>query len=65
MKCIWIQEMFSHLPYHANDETVRRYARAHIMMLLSTQLFGDKFDTRMHIRWLPYVATLGDMGRYS
>ncbi|RYR35130.1 hypothetical protein Ahy_A10g050267 [Arachis hypogaea] len=47
------------------QETVRRYARAYIMMLFSTQLFGDKSGTCMHIRWLPYVARLEDMGRYS
>ncbi|RYR49257.1 hypothetical protein Ahy_A07g035626 [Arachis hypogaea] len=35
------------------------------MMLLSTQLFGDKSGTRLHIRWLPYVARLEDMGQYS
>ncbi|RYQ98009.1 hypothetical protein Ahy_B08g094082 [Arachis hypogaea] len=35
------------------------------MMLLSTQLFGDKSGTRLHIRWLSYVAKLEDMGHYS
>ncbi|RYR19627.1 hypothetical protein Ahy_B03g064473 [Arachis hypogaea] len=28
-------------------------------------LFGDKSSTRLHIRWLPYVARLEDMGGYS
>ncbi|RYR67887.1 hypothetical protein Ahy_A03g014342 [Arachis hypogaea] len=45
----------------ADDETVRRYAHAYIMMLLSTQLFGVKSGTRLHICWLPYVARLEDM----
>ncbi|RYR03514.1 hypothetical protein Ahy_B06g082509 [Arachis hypogaea] len=35
------------------------------MMLLSTQLFGDKNGNRVHIRWLPFVARLDDMGSYS
>ncbi|RYR39631.1 hypothetical protein Ahy_A09g045197 [Arachis hypogaea] len=35
------------------------------MILLSTQLFDDKSDTRMHIQWLPYVARLENMGGYS
>ncbi|RYQ94838.1 hypothetical protein Ahy_B08g089787 [Arachis hypogaea] len=35
------------------------------MMLLSTQLFGDKSANQVHIRWLPFVANLDDMGRYS
>ncbi|RYR29360.1 hypothetical protein Ahy_B01g053759 [Arachis hypogaea] len=61
----WVWEMFSELPQGADDETVRRYARAYIMMLLSTQLFGDKSGTRLHIRWLPYVTRLEHMGQYS
>ncbi|KAL4286703.1 hypothetical protein AHAS_Ahas19G0112700 [Arachis hypogaea] len=60
-----MQETFSRILHDADEEIVRRYARAHIMMLLSTQLFGDKSGTRMHIRWLPYVARLEDMGGYS
>ncbi|RYQ91116.1 hypothetical protein Ahy_B09g096983 isoform D [Arachis hypogaea] len=58
-------ETFSDLPEGADEETVRRYARACIMILLSMQLFNDKSGTHMHIRWLPYVARLKDMGRYS
>ncbi|RYR05964.1 hypothetical protein Ahy_B06g085779 [Arachis hypogaea] len=59
------QETFSELLQGADDETVRRYARAYITMILSTQLFGNKSGTRLHIRWLPYVARLEDMGQYS
>ncbi|RYQ91117.1 hypothetical protein Ahy_B09g096983 isoform C [Arachis hypogaea] len=65
LKCTWMQETFSDLPEGADEETVRRYARACIMILLSMQLFNDKSGTHMHIRWLPYVARLKDMGRYS
>ncbi|QHO33413.1 uncharacterized protein DS421_9g257980 [Arachis hypogaea] len=65
VKCTWFEETFSDLPQAADDEMVRRYARAYIMMLLSTQLFGDKSGTRLHIRWLPYVARLEDMGQYN
>ncbi|RYR72977.1 hypothetical protein Ahy_A02g007216 [Arachis hypogaea] len=35
------------------------------MMLLGTQLFADKCDNCIHIRWLSYVARLKDMGGYS
>ncbi|RYR01610.1 hypothetical protein Ahy_B06g080490 [Arachis hypogaea] len=62
LKSTWFQETFSELPQGADDETVRRHVRAYIMMLLSTQLFGDKSGTRLHIRGLPYVAKLEDMG---
>ncbi|XP_016207538.1 serine/threonine-protein phosphatase 7 long form homolog [Arachis ipaensis] len=56
---------FTVLPADASEETVCIYARAYIMMLLSTQLFGDKSANRVHIRWLPFVANLDDMGRWS
>nr|XP_029152478.1 protein MAIN-LIKE 1-like [Arachis hypogaea] len=65
IKCTRMQKTISDLPQDADKETVKRYARTYIMMLLSTQLFGDKSSTCMHIRWLSYVARLEDMGRYS
>ncbi|RYR13893.1 hypothetical protein Ahy_B04g070651 isoform F [Arachis hypogaea] len=48
-----------------DEETVRRFTCAYIMMLLGTQLFADKSGNRIHIRWLPFVARLEDMGGYS
>ncbi|RYR26125.1 hypothetical protein Ahy_B02g060284 [Arachis hypogaea] len=56
VNCTWMQRMFSDLPKGVDEETVRRYTRAYIMMLLSTQLFGDKSGTRMHFRCLCRVA---------
>ncbi|RYR30727.1 hypothetical protein Ahy_B01g055495 [Arachis hypogaea] len=61
----WLQETFGECPEGADEETVRRYARAYIMMLLGTQLFADKSGNRIHIRWLPFVARLEEMGGYS
>ncbi|RYR10371.1 hypothetical protein Ahy_B05g078833 isoform D [Arachis hypogaea] len=61
----WFHERFWVLPADATEDTVRIYARAYITMLLSTQLFGDKSANWVHIRWLPFVANLDDMGSYS
>ncbi|QHO45610.1 uncharacterized protein DS421_6g180450 [Arachis hypogaea] len=61
----WFHERFRVLPEDASDETVRVYARAYILMLLSSQLFADKNANRVHLRWLPYLASLDDLGRYS
>ncbi|RYR19260.1 hypothetical protein Ahy_B03g063992 [Arachis hypogaea] len=61
----WFHERFRVLSDDATEETVRIYARAYFMMLLFTQLFGDKSGNRVHIRWLPFVARLDDMGSYS
>ncbi|RYR14760.1 hypothetical protein Ahy_B04g071445 isoform C [Arachis hypogaea] len=49
----------------ATELTVQVYARGYIMMLLSTMLFGDKSGARVHLRWLPYVADLNGLGKYS
>ncbi|RYQ96893.1 hypothetical protein Ahy_B08g092817 [Arachis hypogaea] len=59
------EETFGECPAGADEETVRRFARAYIMMLLGTQLFADKSGNRIHIRWLPFVARLEEMGGYS
>ncbi|QHN76440.1 uncharacterized protein DS421_19g643890 [Arachis hypogaea] len=58
-------ETFGECPKGADEETMQRFARAYIMMLLGTQLFADKSSNRIHIRWLPYVARLEEMGSYS
>ncbi|XP_072054300.1 serine/threonine-protein phosphatase 7 long form homolog [Arachis hypogaea] len=58
-------ETFGECPEDADDDTVRQYARAYIMMLLGTQLFADKSGNRIHFRWLPYVARLEELGTYS
>ncbi|RYR07803.1 hypothetical protein Ahy_B05g075255 [Arachis hypogaea] len=65
VNCTWFQETFGECPEGADEETMRRFARAYIMMLLGTQLFADKSGNRIHIRWLPYVARLEEMGTYN
>ncbi|RYQ91101.1 hypothetical protein Ahy_B09g096956 isoform D [Arachis hypogaea] len=56
---------FRVLPEDVTEDTVRIYARAYIMLLLSTKLFGDKSANRVHIQWLPFMANFDDMGSYS
>ncbi|RYR07566.1 hypothetical protein Ahy_B05g074942 [Arachis hypogaea] len=45
----WFHERFRVLPVDASEET----------------LFTDKNANRVHLRWLPYLALLDDLGRYS
>ncbi|RYR78501.1 hypothetical protein Ahy_A01g003327 [Arachis hypogaea] len=61
----WFHERFRVLPVDGSEDIVHIYARTYIMMLLSTQLFGDKSTNRIHIRWLSFVARLENMGTYS
>ncbi|RYR51048.1 hypothetical protein Ahy_A06g026105 [Arachis hypogaea] len=60
----WFHERFKVLPVDATEDTIRIYAHAYIMML-STQLFGEKSANRVHIWWLRFLANLDDMGSYS
>ncbi|XP_072079128.1 protein MAIN-LIKE 1-like [Arachis hypogaea] len=65
MNCTWFHETFGEFLDGTDEETVRHFARAYIMILLGTQLFADKSGNRIHIRWLPYMARLEEMGGYS
>ncbi|RYR55328.1 hypothetical protein Ahy_A06g030566 isoform C [Arachis hypogaea] len=60
----WFQNRFRVMPNDATEPTVQVYARGYIMMLF-TMLFGDKSGARVHLRWLPYVADLDGLGKYS
>ncbi|RYR22205.1 hypothetical protein Ahy_B03g067481 [Arachis hypogaea] len=61
----WFHERFRVLPADASEEIVRIYVRAYILMLFSSQLFADKNANRVHLRWLPYLASLDELERYS
>ncbi|RYR42430.1 hypothetical protein Ahy_A08g038916 [Arachis hypogaea] len=49
VNCSWFQETFGECPDGADEAT----------------LFADKSGNRIHIRWLPYMARLEEMGGYS
>ncbi|RYQ90244.1 hypothetical protein Ahy_B09g096446 isoform E [Arachis hypogaea] len=49
VNCSWFQETFGECPEGADEDT----------------LFADKSGNRVHIRWLPFVARLEEMGTYS
>ncbi|RYR20237.1 hypothetical protein Ahy_B03g065331 [Arachis hypogaea] len=38
---------------------------AHVAGTIDAELFMDKSANRVHLRWLPFVARLDDMGSYS
>ncbi|RYQ80607.1 hypothetical protein Ahy_Scaffold1g106908 [Arachis hypogaea] len=61
----WFHDRFRVLPTDASEETVCIYARPYIVMLLSSQLFTDKNANWVHLHWLPYLALLDELGRYS
>ncbi|RYR52451.1 hypothetical protein Ahy_A06g027369 [Arachis hypogaea] len=68
VNCTWFQETFRECPEGADEETVRRFTRAYIMMLLDTQLFADKpagYDTcswPLASRWSGYSPFYSQKG---
>ncbi|MED6208409.1 hypothetical protein PIB30_044745 [Stylosanthes scabra] len=58
----WLRSTFGVLPDHLTNEMVLMHARAYIWMLLSICLFGDKTGARAHVRWLPYLLRIDDLG---
>ncbi|MED6155915.1 hypothetical protein PIB30_009978 [Stylosanthes scabra] len=50
---------------NASEVQVRGHAHAYIMLLVSTQLFGDKTAARVPVRWTPFVDQIDDLGQYS
>lgn len=61
----WLKTTFARLPARADDETVRRYARAYMLILIGGVLFPDKSNNRVRIGWLPFLEDLAMVGSYS
>ncbi|RYR39589.1 hypothetical protein Ahy_A09g045143 [Arachis hypogaea] len=61
----WFQNKFIVTLTDTTEAMVQVYACGYIMMLLSTMLFGDNSGARVHLQWLPYVAGLNGLGKYS
>ncbi|MED6193230.1 hypothetical protein PIB30_017196 [Stylosanthes scabra] len=59
----WLKSKFGELLDDASEELVARHARAYIMMLPSTSLFGDKTAARAHVRWLLFLERIDELGR--
>ena len=53
------------LPADADEETVIRFARAYILMLMGSSLFSDKSGDAVQLVYLPLLRDLDDAGRYS
>ncbi|RYQ80136.1 hypothetical protein Ahy_Scaffold1g106742 isoform K [Arachis hypogaea] len=42
-----------------------RKVKCHVMLLIRTILFGDKFGTGVHYKFLPLLRDFGSIGQYS
>nr|AAK92574.1 Hypothetical protein [Oryza sativa Japonica Group]AAP52960.1 calcineurin-like phosphoesterase family protein, putative [Oryza sativa Japonica Group] len=61
----WLSQNFSHLDDDAEPWRVECYARAYILHLLGGVLFPNAGGDIASAIWIPLVANLGDLGRFS
>lgn len=55
LKVSWLRENFLQPPKGADDETVRRHARAYILALVGGALFADKCGSSVQLAFLPLL----------
>ena len=65
VKLTWLTNSFNHLPPDADDEQVRRHARAWILRCIGGLLFTSQSSNMVHLMFLPLLADLDSVGNYS
>ncbi|XP_057971910.1 uncharacterized protein LOC131160335 isoform X2 [Malania oleifera] len=61
----YLTNQFQHLVDDADEEVVKRHARAYILLLIGGCLFADKSQNNVHLMFLPLLSDLDDAGNYS
>ncbi|XP_038896629.1 protein MAIN-LIKE 2-like [Benincasa hispida] len=64
----WLADQFNnfaHLPDHADEEDLQRYAQAYILKLIGGLVFPDKSNSRVHLMYLPLLMDFDVVGTYS
>ena len=54
----WLDTHFIAVPADADDEVLRRHARAYILRLLGGVLFTDKTQNKVHLMYLQLLRNL-------
>ena len=61
----WLSRSFPSLALDADEEFIRRYARAYILQLIGGFLFLGKSSDKVHLMFLPLLQDFEAAGRYS
>ncbi|RYR20793.1 hypothetical protein Ahy_B03g066036 isoform A [Arachis hypogaea] len=64
IKLTWLRDLKENLQL-TDENSIQRYVKCHIMLLIGTILFGDKFGASMHWKFLPLLRDFGSIGQYS
>ncbi|KAL9685535.1 hypothetical protein QQ045_022986 [Rhodiola kirilowii] len=64
-KKVWFKENMSIIPADADEETLKRYARAYILQLLGLTLFSELSGSSVPLHFLPSLDDLDNVRHYS
>lgn len=65
IKIAWLRENFRQLSDDVDEETVKCYARAYLLLMLGGVLFPDASGGDMQLLYLPLLEDLDAVGNYS
>ena len=65
LKISWLRDNFRELPEDADEEQVKCYARAYILMMMGGALFPDYSGGEVQVLYLPLLADLDAARNYS
>ncbi|XP_072064274.1 protein MAIN-LIKE 2-like [Arachis hypogaea] len=64
IKLTWLRDLKERLQL-IDENSVQRYVKCHIMLLLGTILLGDKSGASVYWKYLPLLRDFGCIGQYS
>ncbi|QHO10828.1 uncharacterized protein DS421_15g492950 [Arachis hypogaea] len=64
IKLTWLRDLKENLQL-TDENSIQRYVKCHIMLLIGTILFGDKSVAGVHWKYLPLLRDFESIGQYS
>ncbi|RYR22347.1 hypothetical protein Ahy_B03g067638 [Arachis hypogaea] len=64
IKLTWLRDLKENLQL-TNENSIQRYVKCHIMLLIGTILFGDKSGAGVHWKFLPLLCDFESIGQYN
>ncbi|XP_072087423.1 protein MAIN-LIKE 1-like [Arachis hypogaea] len=64
IKLTWLRDLKERLQL-TDKNSIQRYVKCHIMLLIGTILFGGKYGASVHWKFLPLLSDFGSIGQYS
>ncbi|XP_072080846.1 serine/threonine-protein phosphatase 7 long form homolog [Arachis hypogaea] len=64
IKLTWLRDLKENLQL-TDENSIQKYVKCHIMLLIGIILFGDKSRAGVHWKFLPLLRDFGSIGQYS